>query len=74
MPTRLGFSLLEEHYLRVLRAALAGAIGTLESSALAKSFERLCCNDMTARHHHWWVLVSTLFFRNRAYKYRMEEV
>jgi hypothetical protein len=65
---------LEEHYLCVLGAALARAVGTLESCALAKPLERLCCNHMPAGHHHWWVLVSTLLFRNRTYKYRMEEV
>lgn len=40
---------------------LIRAVRAFESTILAQPQERFLCHNMTARHHHWRVLVCSLF-------------
>ena len=68
------FDSLEEHLSRIPRTAFVGAVGTLESRALAQSFQGLLGNHMPARHHHRGILIRSLLLRYWADKDGMEQV
>lgn len=36
--------------------------------------KRFFCNDVTAREHHWWICICTLFLADRADEDRVEEI
>lgn len=45
---------------------LAWTVWAFESRTFAQLGKRLLGNDVTARHHHRWVFVGCLLFRDRA--------
>jgi len=55
---------------------LPRTIWTFEAvgGVLAQFVERLFGDDVTAWHHHWWILVCRLFFGDRANENGVEVV
>lgn len=57
--------ILHEKLSCIFRPTLARAVWAFESRTFAQPGQGLLGNDMTARHHHRWVLICRLLFRDR---------
>lgn len=55
-------SISQKDFPRVSGMALVRAIRAFEPAAFAEPFQGLFGDDVTARHHHRWILVGALFF------------
>lgn len=42
--------------------AFVWTVRTLEPTPLTQAFQRLLCDHVSARHHHWGILIRGLLF------------